>query len=226
MGPRLAFTISLVVACGLHALFLLVPRAPGQSGDKVPTIELMFESAAPARAEREAGPAPVRRAAAAAAAVLPTQGPAPAPAPVTPSEKNEVSLQPPTMEPAAGSSGANDLASAPGAEAGEAGTAGTDGQGEGAAGAPVLIPPHPKADIIVSYPRSASRAGLEGTVRIMASINESGVLISAEVLSSSGHDALDKAALQAVQHTSFEPALQAGRTVPCRLIIPVRFKLN
>jgi protein TonB len=70
------------------------------------------------------------------------------------------------------------------------------------------------------------RARLEGTVRITASIDESGVVTSAEVLSSSGHEALDKAALQAVQRAHFEPARQAGKAVQWHLIIPVRFKRN
>ncbi len=130
------------------------------------------------------------------------------------------------MEPAAGSSDVNDQAPASGAATGGAVTAGTDGRDEGAAAAPALTPPHPKAEILPTYPRSARRAGLEGIVRIAAFVDESGHVVSAEVLSSSGHDALDQAALQAVQHAFFEPALQAGKPVPCRLIIPVRFKLN
>lgn len=239
MGPRLAFTISLAAACGLHALILLVPRPAGQIEKGIPTIELALESAPAVGAGSPVAPAPASRAAV-PAVVLPTPGPAPArsPGPATPGENGEVSLPAPTGEPAGEPSGANDQATSAGDATGGAagpagteetdsrGTTGTDGRGMDAGAAPVFIPPHPRAEILPTYPRSASRAGFEGIVRIMAYIDESGVLVSAEVLSSSGHDALDKAALQEVRQTLFEPALQAGKTVPCRLVIPVRFKLN
>jgi protein TonB len=243
MRPRLAFTFSLVVACILHALILVVPRFTGLTGVSVPAIELTFESARPVGAEPDAGPPPVRRAPAAtraaAAVVLPTQGPAPAqfPAPAAGSEKSEASLllsslPAPTAEFAAGPSGSSDPVSASGTavaaegSAGASGIAAEGGETVDAGAASALIPPHPKAEILPAYPRSARRAGLEGIVRITAYIDEAGSVVGAEVLSSSGHDALDKAALEAVQHAYFAPALQAGRAVPCRLIIPVRFKLN
>jgi protein TonB len=231
--PRQSIALSLLAALSLHAVVLLTVRMAGQGDSGAPTIELALESARPAGAGPHTGPAPARRAAAttraaAAAVVLPTPSPAPAqlPAPAAPSENSDASPQPVTMEPAAGSFDVNDQAPASGAAAGGAVTAGTDSPVDGAAVAPLLTPPHPKAEILPTYPRSARRAGLEGIVRIAAFVDESGHVVSAEVLSSSGHDALDQAALQAVQHASFEPALQAGKPVPCRLIIPVRFKLN
>jgi protein TonB len=49
---------------------------------------------------------------------------------------------------------------------------------------------------------------------------------SAEVLSSSGHGSLDQAALEAVRRTTFDPALQDGKPVVCRIVIPVRFTLT
>ena len=86
--------------------------------------------------------------------------------------------------------------------------------------------PRPVADIRPQYPRSARRAGWEGLVRIAALIDESGVVTSAEVSSSSGHSVLDEAALVTVRQTLFNPARQDGRAVACRVIIPVRFQLQ
>ncbi len=232
MGPRLVFTLSLVVAGSLHALILLVPRSPGQIDTRVPTVELALEYAETPNAGSNAGPAPVSRAAAAAAVPLPTQAAASAafPAAEAPSDPSDAAALPVTMQRAAGPSGPGDQATVSGAgagtEAGRAGTGGTDDRAHGTAAAPALSPPRPKAEILPTYPRSARKAGLEGVVRISAFIDESGVVVSAEVLTSSGHNALDQAALQAVRHASFEPALQAGRSVPFRLIIPVRFKLT
>jgi protein TonB len=60
----------------------------------------------------------------------------------------------------------------------------------------------------------------------VALIDETGLVVNAEVLSSSGHAVLDTAALQAIRRTVFEPARQAGKSVPFRLVIPVRFQLN
>jgi protein TonB len=63
-------------------------------------------------------------------------------------------------------------------------------------------------------------------VKIAALIDESGALVSAQVLTSSGHASLDRAALEAVRQARFQPAVQRGKPVPCRLIIPIRFQLN
>jgi protein TonB len=76
------------------------------------------------------------------------------------------------------------------------------------------------------YPRSARAAGIEGTVRITALVEASGAVASAEVSISSGNAALDRAALEEVRRTSFQPAVQNGKAVACRLIIPIRFLLN
>jgi protein TonB len=239
MGPRLSFAVSLGLACGLNALILLVPRFAGVTDEKAPSIELTIEHGGRLNAGYEPGPAMLRGAAPAAAA--PQQAPASGVVPAPPGEESKASLLPGTAEPAAdipaagGQEPAQDAGGAPaGAPPGAgaapawsaAGTGGFDPSGDSAAGSPFFIPAHPQAEILPTYPRSARKAGQEGIVRITASIDESGVVVSAEILSSSGHAALDKAALQAVQRAHFQPALQAGRSVPCRLIIPVRFRLN
>jgi protein TonB len=63
-------------------------------------------------------------------------------------------------------------------------------------------------------------------VTISAFIDETGVVVSAEVLSSSGHAVLDQAALDAVRRALFDPAERGARPVSSRLIIPFRFRLN
>ena len=89
-----------------------------------------------------------------------------------------------------------------------------------------LTPPRPRTEIVPAYPRSARASGLQGTVKIAALIDESGALVNAEVLASSGHASLDRAALEAVRHARFAPAVLRGKAVFCRLIIPFRFQLN
>jgi protein TonB len=103
------------------------------------------------------------------------------------------------------------------------------GNGSGASGAAMtaaLTPPRPRTGISPVYPRGARAAGIEGTVRVTALVDASGAVASAEVSSSSGHAALDRAALDEVLRTVFQPAVQNGKPVPCRLIIPIRFQLQ
>ena len=89
-----------------------------------------------------------------------------------------------------------------------------------------LLMPRPISDIRPDYPRAARRAGWEGVVRISALVDDTGVVVSAEIAVSSGHAALDQTALDAVRQTVFAPAVQSGRTVFCRVIVPVRFRLR
>ncbi len=97
--------------------------------------------------------------------------------------------------------------------------------GKPAVSTPVFIPPTTRTAILPTYPRSARRSGLEGVVKVAAVVDESGKVTSAEVLSSSGHGSLDQAAVEAVRRAAFDPALQDGRPIACRIVIPVRFKL-
>jgi periplasmic protein TonB len=102
---------------------------------------------------------------------------------------------------------------------------GTGGAGTAGAGTDRTIP-RPLADIHPAYPRAARRAGWEGIVRISALVDDTGVVVSAEIMASSGHPVLDQAALDAVRLTVFTPARQSGKAIVCRVIIPIRFQLN
>ena len=98
--------------------------------------------------------------------------------------------------------------------------------GSGEAGRSTVLKPRPHGEILAEYPRAARRAGWEGVVTISAFIDASGKVVSAEILSSSGHQSLDQAALQAVKRATFDPALRGGRPVSSPVNIPVRFRLN
>jgi protein TonB len=161
-----------------------------------------------------------------------------------PTEKSETPLSPPSTAPAEGSTGANDQAQASTAVTGGAGAAGSDGgtssttggSGGDAAGAPgeaqpraaasTTLAPRPRGEILPVYPRSAKKAGWQGVVTIRAFIDDTGRVLSAVVLTSSGHQSLDLAALEAVKSTWFEPAVREARPVSSPLLIPVRFQLN
>lgn len=82
-------------------------------------------------------------------------------------------------------------------------------------------PPRP---VYQPMPRAAD--GLERTeaiVRLRLSIDENGDVTEATILDSSGDRALDDAALDAVGHWEYDPALQDGQNVPGVVIATVKF---
>lgn len=109
-----------------------------------------------------------------------------------------------------------------------AGSGGGDGTGEGSgnggtgetAGPQIVSAPAPV------YPESARQSGASGTVLVGLAINETGTVSDAWVESSSGNDALDRAAVQAVLSWQFIPARQNGLPVPVRTRVPVIFGLR
>lgn len=96
---------------------------------------------------------------------------------------------------------------------------GSGGTGE-TAGPQILSAPAPV------YPESARQSGASGTVLVGLAINEAGTVSDAWVESSSGNDALDRAAVQAVLSWQFIPARQNGLPVPVHTRVPVIFGLR
>jgi protein TonB len=88
------------------------------------------------------------------------------------------------------------------------------------------IRPLEEVNIKPLYPRAARLRGWEGRVLLEVQVNAEGGASEVKVKESSGHDILDRAAVQAVEKWKFEPAIVAGRPVPGVLLIPVLFKLE
>ena len=154
-------------------------------------------------------------------------------------QKNEPASAEIPASPASGTAeGKEDFPEAGASSYGEGGTAGSgeagadsgggDGTGEGSgsgetgetAGPQILSAPAPV------YPESARQSGASGTVLVGLAINEAGTVSNAWVESSSGNDALDRAAVQAVLSWQFIPARQNGLPVPVRTRVPVIFGLR
>ncbi len=76
------------------------------------------------------------------------------------------------------------------------------------------------------YPARARRARQQGTVVLALYINELGSLDKVELVQSSGHAALDEAALDAEKKSRFRPAYRGNQPVPSRAEVPYHFKLN
>jgi TonB family protein len=77
----------------------------------------------------------------------------------------------------------------------------------------------------IQYPAGAKEAGIEGRVFVQFVVDENGDAINLEV-TRSVHEALDRAALEAVEQMQFEPGKQRGMPVKVQMALPVTFKLG
>lgn len=75
------------------------------------------------------------------------------------------------------------------------------------------------------YPQQAQRRNQQGVVTIEVRLDALGQQRSINVVSSSGVESLDKAALDAVAAWHFRPEVVAGMPVPSRVRIPIQFAL-
>ncbi|MEN6413591.1 MAG: energy transducer TonB [Veillonellales bacterium] len=142
------------------------------------------------------------------------------------------------VEPGSGSSSGGSEASAGGNGNGSAastgGSGGTAGSGNGGggtggrSGGGGVIAPGILSRTQPAYPERARQAGWEGTVVLKIQILENGTPGSVSVYRSSGYDALDDAAVAAVQHWQFVPARErdSGQAIVCYTTMPVRFRLD
>lgn len=100
-----------------------------------------------------------------------------------------------------------------------------DGQGDGdgfAGGAPS---PSSRNKPPV-YPIEARRRGLEGTVMLRVEVLEDGTVGNVSIITSTGHQLLDQAAVEAVKKWHFDPARMNGQPQRCEVQLPVRFVLK
>ena len=77
----------------------------------------------------------------------------------------------------------------------------------------------------IKYPEIAKRAGIEGTVFILAYLNEKGEVVKVEIAKSLG-GGCDEEAVEAVRRTKFNPGKQRGKAVRVKVMIPIKFRLQ
>jgi protein TonB len=95
-------------------------------------------------------------------------------------------------------------------------------QGAAACTEPV-VRPRRKVPVAPKYTMQARQAEIEGVVRVQVTVDESGHVLSARVVSGLGYG-LDESALAAARATVFEPATQCGKPVVGTTILPFRFE--
>ena len=80
--------------------------------------------------------------------------------------------------------------------------------------------------MVPTYPAAARRAGLQGTARLRVQILADGRVGEIVVDTSTGHQALDQAATEAVRRWRFEPARRGTEPVATWVLLPVEFHLE
>lgn len=118
------------------------------------------------------------------------------------------------------------------------------GTGTGPAPEPEIVasvvvepPPPPPAAVRVAarikdyvepaYPRAARDRGLQGIVRLEADVDADGSVSEVRIVESSGVDAFDAAACEAVRSWRFSPATVDGAAVSSTVSLPpIRFRLK
>lgn len=75
------------------------------------------------------------------------------------------------------------------------------------------------------YPESARREGREGKVLLRVLVDDQGRSKTVEINTSSGSEALDRAAAEAIKRWRFHPARYGDKAVESWLRIPIEFRL-
>jgi protein TonB len=88
-----------------------------------------------------------------------------------------------------------------------------------------LIKAKPQGFVKANYTDDARAAGIEGRVRVEISLDESGHVQSARVVSGLGHG-LDESAMEAAKRMSFNPATRCGSAVKSTFVVSMRFVLG
>ena len=119
-----------------------------------------------------------------------------------------------------------------GTTTGKTGPGGTPGQQENPEGGRLVIEGTGRRDasvlsFIKQYPRSAWQNGEEGSCLIQVDVNAAGTITGVRLLSSTGYDRLDQAAIRSAFASSYAPARDGnGNAVAGRLNIPVQYRLT
>ena len=88
-----------------------------------------------------------------------------------------------------------------------------------------VTPPEGVYEPEPAYTREAKRAGIEGTVRLLITVDEDGKASDVRVRDGPGYG-LDEEAAKTVKTWKFKPALKDGKPVSVQVIVEVNFRLR
>ena len=125
-----------------------------------------------------------------------------------------------------GTGGGEGTGAGTGQGSGEGSGSGT-GSGSGSGSGVPVTPPYLVSSTDPRYPPAARNREIEGTVYVKMLVSSGGSVENAFVARSSGNDALDGAAVEAVYNWRFSPAKDTlGSPVRCYITMPVNFVLH
>jgi protein TonB len=87
------------------------------------------------------------------------------------------------------------------------------------------VKPKRKSLVTPKYTLEARQADIEGIIRVEVTVDESGHVANARILSGLGYG-LDQAALAAAKQCTFEPATQCGKPIVGTAVLPFRMQLE
>ncbi len=87
-------------------------------------------------------------------------------------------------------------------------------------------PPAVLAQSAPTYPRAARKWDFQGTVNVVAEVDDAGRVTDAFVLQSNAAHELNVAALVAVMKWTFAPGMKEGRPASGGVVVPIRFDLG
>lgn len=88
-----------------------------------------------------------------------------------------------------------------------------------------IVKAKPQGMVKPTYTDDARAAGIEGRVRVEITLDESGKVVAAKVLSGLGHG-LDESAIDAAKRMSFNAATRCGTAVKSTFVLSMRFVLG
>lgn len=125
-----------------------------------------------------------------------------------------------------GTGGGEGTGAGTGRGSGEGSGSGT-GSGSGSGSGVPVTPPYLVSSTDPRYPPAARNREIEGTVYVKMLVSSGGSVENAFVARSSGNEALDGAAVEAVYNWNFSPAKDTyGSPVRCYITMPVNFVLH
>jgi protein TonB len=87
------------------------------------------------------------------------------------------------------------------------------------------IRPKPKVAQAPKYTLQARQAEIEGVIRVLVTVDETGQVIAAKVISGLGYG-LDEEAIKAAKAMVFTPASRCGKAIVGTVTLPFRFELS
>ena len=93
----------------------------------------------------------------------------------------------------------------------------------GSTGAPV--PPQVRSRPDPVHPRELLRQRIEASVRLKVRVGISGKVTNIQISQSSGYEAMDKSAVEAVRRWEFKPGRRNGQPAAMTVIVPIEFRI-